>query len=70
MTFENKEQKPNVTKEENTTNVKGIQKSLKADLEQLPMRGATLKRKDQQLDKIMLAEVACDYSCPDSSVCV
>lgn len=35
--------------------------------EQPPMRGAILERKDQQLNKIMLAKVPCNQLCPNFS---
>lgn len=54
------EQGPTGTQERNNTNLKGLQKGRETDSDQPPMRGAILERKDQQLNKIMLAEVTCN----------
>lgn len=57
MTLENEGQGPSGTQEGNNTHLKGLQKSRKTDSEQPSMRDATVERKDQQINKIMLAEV-------------
>lgn len=63
MTLENKDQGPSSTQKESNTNLKRLWKLRNTDSDQPPMRGATLERKDQQLNKIMLAEVTCNELC-------